>query len=172
MSEKEKAAKSEIQIPRDAFEGMKGRQPTSDQERDCRPEKITLEQEIKRSRHAVLVVNTRSRYGAHAYSEAERLLAEAGMILDAAYPVRHAEKMHEIVRKEIANGRKFIILGGGDGTISSVVDHFAYTSVVFGVLPLGTANSFARTLGIPLDLRGRHRCAGQRKGRRHRSRQD
>ncbi len=35
-----------------------------------------------------------------------------------------------------------------------MVDHFAYTSVVFGVLPLGTANSFARTLGIPLDLAG------------------
>ena len=58
------------------------------------------------------------------------------------------------MREEIAKGRKFIILGGGDGTISSVVDHFAYTRVVFGVLPLGTANSFARTLGIPLDLAG------------------
>ena len=32
MSEKEEAAKSEIQILRDAFEGMKGRQPKSDQE--------------------------------------------------------------------------------------------------------------------------------------------
>jgi diacylglycerol kinase family enzyme len=121
---------------------------------DCRPEKITLEQEIKRSRHAVLVVNTRSRHGARAYSEAKRLLAEGGITLDAAYPVRNAERLQAIVREEIAKGRKFIILGGGDGTISSVVDHFAYASVVFGVLPLGTANSFARTLGIPLDLAG------------------
>jgi diacylglycerol kinase family enzyme len=119
---------------------------------DYRREKITLEQEIKRSLHAVLVVNTRSRYGGHAYSEAKRLLAEAGIALDAAYPVRNAER-HQIVQEEIAKGRKFSILGGGDGTISSVVDHFAYTSVVF-VLPLGTANSFARTLGIPLDLTG------------------
>jgi diacylglycerol kinase family enzyme len=116
--------------------------------------KFALEQEIKRSRHAVLVVNTRARYGEHAYSEAKRLLAEAGITLDASYPVRNAERLQEIVREEIAKGRKFIILGGGDGTISSVVDHFAYTSVVFGVLPLGTANSFARTLGIPLDLTG------------------
>jgi len=58
------------------------------------------------------------------------------------------------VREEVAKGSRFIIIGGGDGTISSVVDHFAYTSVVFGLLPLGTANSFARTLGIPLDLAG------------------
>jgi len=32
MSEKEKAEKTEAQILRDAFEGMKGRQPTSDRE--------------------------------------------------------------------------------------------------------------------------------------------
>ena len=68
--------------------------------------------------------------------------------------IRNAKRLHEIVQEEIAKGRKFIILGGGDGTISSVVDHFAYTSVVFDVLPLGTANSFARTLGVPLDLTG------------------
>jgi YegS/Rv2252/BmrU family lipid kinase len=121
---------------------------------DRRPEVAALEQEIKQSRRAVLVVNTRSRHGAHAYSEAKRLLAEGGITLDAAYSVRNAERLQAIVREEIAKGRKFIILGGGDGTISSVVDHFAYASVVFGVLPLGTANSFARTLGIPLDLAG------------------
>ena len=121
---------------------------------DRRAEKAALEREIKESRRAVLVVNTRSRHGGRAYSEAKRLLAEAGITLDAAYPVRNADRLPEIARNEIGKGRKFIIIGGGDGSISSVVDHFAYASVVFGVLPLGTANSFARTLGIPLDLPG------------------
>jgi YegS/Rv2252/BmrU family lipid kinase len=119
-----------------------------------RSEKAALEQEIKTSRRAVLVVNTHSRHGGSAYSEAKRRLEEAGITLDAAYPVRHAERLPEIVREEIAQGHKFIIIGGGDGTISALVDHYAYTSVVFGVLPFGTANSFARTLGIPLDLAG------------------
>ena len=121
---------------------------------DRRPDKAALERAIRENRRAVLVVNTRSRRGAHAYSEAKKLLAAAGIVLDAAYPVRHAERSPEIVREEIAKGSRFIIIGGGDGTISSVVDHFAFTNVVFGVLPLGTANSFARTLGIPLDLPG------------------
>ena len=43
---------------------------------------------------------------------------------------------------------------GGDGTISSLVDLLVGQDVVLGVLPLGTANSFARTLGIPLDIAG------------------
>ena len=120
-----------------------------------RRKKPALEQQIKRSRHAVLVVNTRSRHGAHAYSEAKRLLAEAGIILDAAYPVRYAEKMHAIVREEIAKGREFIILGGGDGTISSVVDHFAYTGVVIWRCCRSARPTVlhARS-GIPLDLTG------------------
>lgn len=121
---------------------------------DRRGEKAALEAEIRRRRRAVLVVNTRSRRGARFYSEARRRLTEAGMVLDAAYPVRHAERLPEIVRLALGQGHRFIIIGGGDGTISSVVDHFAYDKVVFGVLPLGTANSFARTLGIPLDLPG------------------
>ncbi len=126
----------------------------SHQPSDRRAEKAALAQEITQNRRAVLVVNTRSRRGARAYSGAKRRLTEAGIILDASYPVRHAERLPEIVREEIARGRKFVIVGGGDGTISSVIDHFAYASVVFGLLPLGTANSFARTLGIPLDLPG------------------
>ena len=48
------------------------------------------------------MVNTRSRHGARAYSEAEGLLAEAGIALDAAYPVRDAKRLPEIVREEIA----------------------------------------------------------------------
>ena len=119
---------------------------------DRRAEKAALQREIKEDHRATLIVNTRSRRGARAYSEAKQRLADAGMVLEAAYPVRHAERLLEIVREEAAKGRKFIIIGGGDGTISSVIGHFAYTNVVFGLLPLGTANSFARTLRIPLNL--------------------
>ena len=54
------------------------------------------------------------------------------------------------------NGRKqvacdVVIVGGGDGTISAAAGALAYKDAVLGILPLGTANSFARTLGIPLD---------------------
>lgn len=105
-------------------------------------------------RRAVLVVNTRARRGERGYSEAKQRIVEAGIALDASYPVRHAERIQGIVKGAIGEGHKFIIIGGGDGTISSVVDHFAYADVVFGLLPLGTANSFSRTLGIPVDLVG------------------
>ena len=68
-----------------------------------------------------------------------------------------------------------VIVGGGDGSLSSAVDELVDRDCVFALLPLGTANSFARTLGIPLDLDGaiahhRHRQAPARRSRRDRRR--
>ena len=45
-----------------------------------------------------------------------------------------------------------VILGGGDGSLSSNIEHFLGRDTVFALLPLGTANSFAGTLGIPKTL--------------------
>jgi len=47
-----------------------------------------------------------------------------------------------------------VIVGGGDGSISSSIDHVVGSDTVFALLPLGTANSFARSLRIPLDVEG------------------
>ena len=45
-----------------------------------------------------------------------------------------------------------VIVGGGDGTISSVAAVLAGTKVPLGILPLGTLNHFAKDAGIPLGL--------------------
>lgn len=42
-----------------------------------------------------------------------------------------------------------IIVGGGDGTISSAAGALAGTGVPLGVLPLGTLNHFASDVGLP-----------------------
>jgi YegS/Rv2252/BmrU family lipid kinase len=116
--------------------------------------KAMLDEAIRTERRAVLVVNTRSRNGRDLYSEAKRLLTRSGLHLDAAYPVRRPVRLPEIVQDAVAQDHRLIIVGGGDGTVSSVVDYLAYRDAVLGILPLGTANSFARALDIPLDLAG------------------
>ncbi len=45
-----------------------------------------------------------------------------------------------------------IIAGGGDGTISAAAAAAAECGVALGVLPLGTMNLFARSLGMPLEM--------------------
>jgi YegS/Rv2252/BmrU family lipid kinase len=114
--------------------------------------KAELERMLQAERRAVLVVNTHSRRGRQLYGRAKRLLGERGCRLEAAYPVHDPSRTPEIVAGAVAQGHRFIIVGGGDGTISSIVDALAHRDVVLGILPLGTANSFARTVGIPLVL--------------------
>ena len=139
--------------PRRAEDGEDERQSTpGDTDRARR--KALLDEVIRAERRAVLVVNTRSRSGRDLYAEARKLLTRRGLRIEAAYPVRDPGRLPEIVHGAIAQGHKLIVVGGGDGTISSVVDHFAYRDAALGILPLGTANSFARALGIPLDLAG------------------
>ena len=102
---------------------------------------------------AILIVNTASRRGASAFKQARALLGEAGVELLDARAVKNPEALQGEVTAAIDRA-PMVIVGGGDGSLSETVDHFLGTDTVFALLPLGTANSFARTLGIPLDLEG------------------
>jgi YegS/Rv2252/BmrU family lipid kinase len=106
------------------------------------------------ARGAALIVNTRSRSGERAFFEAIDRLEELGVRLGATYPVRDPVRLPETVREVLheGSGHRLLILGGGDGSVSSVVDFLAHRDVVLGLLPLGTANDFARTLGIPAEV--------------------
>jgi YegS/Rv2252/BmrU family lipid kinase len=117
-------------------------------------------------REAVLVVNTHSRKGRDLFREAKDKLLAAGITLKEAYPVRHPKYLIPTMRKAVASGAPMVIVGGGDGSLSCTVDDVVDRDIVFALLPLGTANSFARTLGVPLDLDGAIRTIAT--GRRRR----
>jgi YegS/Rv2252/BmrU family lipid kinase len=105
-------------------------------------------------REAVLIVNAQSRRGDRLFREAKRKLEAAGVRLIAAHAVKKPGTMPDLMRQAVREGAPMIIVGGGDGSLSCTVDDVVDRDVVFALLPLGTANSFARTLGIPLDLDG------------------
>jgi YegS/Rv2252/BmrU family lipid kinase len=105
-------------------------------------------------RQAVLIVNARSRKGRKLFRHACRGLKAAGIELIRTHAVRDPKKLPVHVCEAVADGAPMVIVGGGDGSLSSSVDHLVGHDTVFALLPLGTANSFARTLGIPLDLDG------------------
>ena len=56
------------------------------------------------------------------------------------------------VGNAVARRPPLIVAGGGDGTVSTVAAALVDTGIIFGVLPLGTLNHFAKDLGIPLEL--------------------
>ena len=117
-------------------------------------------------RRAVLVVNAHSRKGRTLFRDAVTRLEAAGIELVAKHAVRNPRKLVPTMRTAVRSGAPMVIVGGGDGSLSCTVDEVVGRNVVFALLPLGTANSFARTLGIPLDLDGAIRVIAT--GRRRR----
>jgi len=104
-------------------------------------------------KQAILIVNAASRSGADVFKEACEKLTAAGIALIDAKAVKVPKRMGAAVKQAIKRA-PMVIVGGGDGSLSSNIDHFLGKDTIFALLPLGTANSFARTLEIPLDLDG------------------
>jgi diacylglycerol kinase (ATP) len=70
-----------------------------------------------------------------------------------------SESATEQARRAVAAGSDTVFACGGDGTIHDVLQGLAGTGVALGVLPLGTANSLAHDLAIPLRLPDAARAA-------------
>lgn len=102
---------------------------------------------------AALIVNAKSRKGQAMFEQACAALDGLPFTLDA-HAVEDPSKLESTLEAALAKKPELVILGGGDGTVSGLVDMLVGKGVVLGVLPLGTANSFCRTLGIPLDVPG------------------
>jgi YegS/Rv2252/BmrU family lipid kinase len=103
-------------------------------------------------KQAVLIVNAMSRTGGDAFEDAKCRLEERGIELLAAHAITDPNQMRGAVQKALKDQAPMIIIGGGDGSLSKAIDDFLGSDTVFALLPLGTANSFARTLGIGTNL--------------------
>lgn len=85
-----------------------------------------------------------------------------GRVRDAAVPVleaagwtvrrlegRDAHEAEQLARAAVADGTDALIVCGGDGLVHLGFQVVAGTDVPLGVLPAGTGNDFARTIGLP-----------------------
>jgi YegS/Rv2252/BmrU family lipid kinase len=99
-----------------------------------------------------LIVNGKSQRGRSLFKHAKNLLSASNIELVNAVCVHKPREIKQKVLELLASGIDMIIVGGGDGTISEVVDYGVKKDILFAVLPLGTSNSFARSLSMPLDL--------------------
>ena len=102
-----------------------------------------------RSRRALLVINENSRRGQDGAQAAIEVL-ERGRIRLQQESCAGPDDLAGIIRRRAALV-DLVVLGGGDGTLSSAAPALIETGLPLGILPLGTANDLARTLELPLD---------------------
>jgi undecaprenyl-diphosphatase len=77
-------------------------------------------------------------------------LIRAGIEVVGEIPVEHHERLAGWVARA-SEEPLLIVAAGGDGTVGTAAGYVVDTDAVLGVLPLGTSNDFARSLGLPTD---------------------
>ena len=102
----------------------------------------------------MLVVNTRSRKGRRHYPRLAARLAAAGVQVHASFPVDDPAWLHHTLTQALSSSPDLLVFGGGDGSLTTAASRLAHRDTALGVLPLGTTNNLARSLGLPLDLPG------------------
>ncbi|MDI4667171.1 lipid kinase, partial [Xanthobacter autotrophicus] len=100
-------------------------------------------------RRALFLVNPGARQGTASLHAVRELLARDLELIDVRWP--GAGSVSDMIRAR-AGEAELVIIGGGDGTLNAAASGLFDTQLPLGVLPLGTANDFARTLAIPTDL--------------------
>jgi YegS/Rv2252/BmrU family lipid kinase len=105
---------------------------------------------MSRQRRALLMINANSRQGREADQMAEEVLERGGLEIQREACDRPNDLADAIRRS--ADTVDLVVLGGGDGTLNSAAPALIETGLPLGILPLGTANDLAHTLGIPLDI--------------------
>ena len=101
-------------------------------------------------RRALMLVNPKARRGTAALDPVIERLAAGGVDASIERFETPAEVSADIVRRQ--READLVIVCGGDGTINSAARGVLETGLPMGILPMGTANDLARTLGIPEDL--------------------
>lgn len=106
------------------------------------------------AKRAALFVNGASRRGKQSFESAQAHLRTAGFDLTNSVCVKKNGELERLVRAEIALKTPLIVVGGGDGTLNSIIGTFVGSDSTLGVLPFGTGNAFSRELGMPSNIEG------------------
>ncbi|MFC6788879.1 lipid kinase [Methylobacterium komagatae] len=99
------------------------------------------------AKRALLCCNSKARNGNFSLDEVRQILREGG--IEPVDPPPDGDACGAI--RALADQVDLVILGGGDGTMNAAAEALVETGLPLAILPLGTANDLARSLGLPLD---------------------
>jgi YegS/Rv2252/BmrU family lipid kinase len=82
---------------------------------------------------------------------ATRLLLQHGIEVDVAL-AKPKEEATPLAKQAVKDGFDTVIAMGGDGTLEAVLRGMVGRKTPMGIIPIGTQNNIAKSLGIPTEL--------------------
>ncbi len=101
---------------------------------------------------ASILINLDSRRARAVYRQLEEACLDAGIDIKKVYEIDRKISLKTTVGRIKRDKPGLLIIGGGDGTVSRALSFLAGSPVEIGIVPLGTTNNFARSLGLPLTI--------------------
>jgi YegS/Rv2252/BmrU family lipid kinase len=98
-----------------------------------------------------VVVHTGKTFGG-GLNELRTVLAEAGHEKPLWYEVTRSRNAPKRVRRAVNDGAELLFIWGGDGMVQRCLDALDDADVPVAILPAGTGNLLATSLGIPRDV--------------------
>lgn len=77
---------------------------------------------------------------------------QAWKMVPELYLIEANSDLKKVVQDALADGIQLMVVCGGDGTVSSVARAVIGTTATLGIIPTGTQNNVAFSLGIPTDI--------------------
>ena len=97
------------------------------------------------------ILNGHSVHVEEAKAQIARAASERGVDIEVVVTKR-GDDIGALTARALAEGRRLVVAGGGDGTVNAVAGKLAGADAALGVLPMGTLNHFAKDAGLPLGL--------------------
>jgi YegS/Rv2252/BmrU family lipid kinase len=104
-------------------------------------------------KHLIFVVNPKS-----GVERNKKIQSAIDTYLDASeysYEIQYTQYAGhgtELARNAAASEAFAVVAVGGDGSVNDIIKGLLGTNTLLGIIPKGSGNGLARTLGIPLDL--------------------
>lgn len=116
--------------------------------------RVTMQKSwIPRENQLLVVINKYSRSGARAAGEAIARLSAASFKIRFFSPDCPTEVSPWIEAHALE--ATAVVVAGGDGSVNAAAPALFRTGLALGILPTGTANDLARTLGLPASTKPR-----------------
>ena len=101
----------------------------------------------------LLFVNPNARQGQRCSERVRAWLAAEGHEILNCDPAHANEPPNSQIRR-LGSQASAVLVGGGDGSVNAILPSLLETKLPVLLIPLGTANNLARTLGLPNDPEG------------------
>ncbi len=104
-------------------------------------------------RRAILIFNPSAGWHITTPDLLQKIIEElqSVKILPEVFVAQPGINLEKVANDAIQRGIDMVLVSGGDGSIDSVMRALVQTPAVLGIIPTGTQNNTARSLGIPLD---------------------